>query len=262
MQTNDNDLKPADLSERVVAFAVDAGLFGVLYLVSFWLAFPGYPIVAYKPAEYWHFPWIAAFVLYQAFFSADGRTSVGKSILGLRVVDAQGEPLPLDQSLIRSLTYLVSCVGGLGFAWPLFNSAHQAWHDLPVGSVVVRERTGPQSPLVKLASAGCLSLLALAFYWEAGWGARYHQVRDLADAQVGFAEISELERTYHVHHGRYATSLFQLAEVSIDGQSFLRDMANLYDLDSGFEIKEETGRFVVRAVAQDENRTPLKFVGS
>ncbi len=235
-QSIDESLKPAQLSERVVAFAIDAGLFGLLYLVSFWLLFPGYPIVEYKPAAYWHFPWIGAFLLYQAFFSAEGRVSVGKSMLGLRIVDAAGEPLPLDQALIRSATYLISCVGGLGFLWPVLNSARQAWHDLPVGSVVVRERGASASPVVKLAAAGCAAVLALAFYWEAGWGARYHELRDLADAQVGFAEIS--------------------------GRGFLRDMANLYDLDAGFEIKPDRGRYVVRAVAQDENRTPLKFVGS
>lgn len=263
MENQEQDLKPAELGERIVAFALDGALFGLLYLVSFWLAFPGYPIVEYKTASYWHLPWIGAFILYQAFFSAEGRASAGKSLMGLRVVDAQGEPLALDAALLRSLAYLVSCVGGLGFAWALLSQSRQAWHDLPVGSVVVREaRSGREAPLVRLAAAGCVSLLALAFYWQAGWGDRYHHIKDVADARVGFAEISELQRTYRTLHGRYASSLYQLAEVSVDGQGFLRDMANLYDLDSGFEIKNDGKRYVVRAVAQDAGRTPLKFVGS
>src|SRR5579885_3254623 len=115
-QENDRELNPADLSARVVAFAIDAALFGLLYLISFWLLFPGYPIIAYKAAPLWHLPWILAFVIYQAYFSAEGRVSVGKSLMELRVVDGEGEALALDSALIRSVTYLVSAIGGLGFA--------------------------------------------------------------------------------------------------------------------------------------------------
>lgn len=261
-QSNELELTPADFSARVVAFSIDVALFGALYLLSFWLAFPGYPIISYAAAPYWHFPWIAAFLLYQAYFSAEGRASLGKKVLGLRVVDRDGQPLPLDQALLRASVYLVSSVGGLGFAWALFNRSGQAWHDLPVGSVVVRDGRG-ENPVVRMAAMGCLSLLALGLYWQTGWGDRYHELRDLADAQVGFHEISTLQSLYHDAHGRYTDNLWDLAPISGDPAGFLRDMANLYDLNSGFAMSStKDGKLVIRAVAQDHVRTPLTFVGS
>jgi uncharacterized RDD family membrane protein YckC len=72
------------------------------------------------------------------FHSITGQT-VGKRILGLRVVTAAGEPLKVRQAFLRWVGYLVSTVFFyLGFIWVAFDGRKQGWHDKIAGTLVVR----------------------------------------------------------------------------------------------------------------------------
>jgi uncharacterized RDD family membrane protein YckC len=75
-------------------------------------------------------------------------TTPGKSMLHLRIVDAETGGAPTRrQLLIRGLGYYVSAFGLLlGFAWIGIDPRKQGWHDKMAGTVVVRPRlsnTGP-----------------------------------------------------------------------------------------------------------------------
>ena len=72
------------------------------------------------------------------FHSITGQT-VGKRILGLRVVTAAGEPLKARQAFLRWVGYLVSAAFFyLGFIWVAFDGRKQGWHDKIAGTLVVR----------------------------------------------------------------------------------------------------------------------------
>jgi len=73
-------------------------------------------------------PWI--FGLYFVFFwSLTGRT-VGKWLMGLKVVRADGNPPTIGRSLIRFIGYgLSAIVFWLGYLWVLIDADRQAWHD-------------------------------------------------------------------------------------------------------------------------------------
>ncbi len=63
------------------------------------------------------------------FFSTTGQT-IGKSIMGLRVVTLGGHRMGVKRSFIRALCYAVSLAPlGLGFLWVLGHDQRQAWHD-------------------------------------------------------------------------------------------------------------------------------------
>jgi uncharacterized RDD family membrane protein YckC len=63
------------------------------------------------------------------FFSTTGQT-VGKAVMGLRVVTTDGKRMGLRRSLIRTLCYTVSLAPlGLGFLWVLGEDRRRAWHD-------------------------------------------------------------------------------------------------------------------------------------
>jgi uncharacterized RDD family membrane protein YckC len=74
------------------------------------------------------------FVLFQFtyfvfFFSTTGQT-VGKAIMGLRVVTIDGKRLGVKRSFVRTLCYTVSLAPlGLGFLWVLGEDRRRAWHD-------------------------------------------------------------------------------------------------------------------------------------
>lgn len=68
-----------------------------------------------------------------------GRT-VGKMIMGIRIIRDDGELIGLREALIRWVGYFISMVFAfLGFVWAIFDSKSQTWHDKLAGTYVVRE---------------------------------------------------------------------------------------------------------------------------
>ncbi|KAA0236287.1 MAG: hypothetical protein JJLCMIEE_00040 [Acidimicrobiales bacterium] len=66
-----------------------------------------------------------------------GKT-VGKALLGLRVVRDDGGPLGPGRSAMRVIGYLVSAaVFMLGFIWIMFSKERRGWHDHIAKSAVV-----------------------------------------------------------------------------------------------------------------------------
>ena len=68
-----------------------------------------------------------------------GKT-VGKALMGLRVLGQDGRRLTFSQALIRALGYYVSGLAlFIGFLWVLVDDRRQAWHDKLARTVVVYE---------------------------------------------------------------------------------------------------------------------------
>jgi uncharacterized RDD family membrane protein YckC len=80
------------------------------------------------------------------FWALTGRT-IGKWVMGLRVVDLAGHPPTLSQSVIRIIGYGISAiVFWLGYLWVLVDDNRRAWHDHMARTWVVydyaRKRSG------------------------------------------------------------------------------------------------------------------------
>lgn len=74
-----------------------------------------------------------------------GRT-VGKALMGIRVVAKDGRRLPVMRSLLRAIAYLISLVPLFGgFLWVLVDSDRRGWHDHIAGSRVVFADSGHPS---------------------------------------------------------------------------------------------------------------------
>jgi uncharacterized RDD family membrane protein YckC len=79
---------------------------------------------------------VIAFGYYTAGFTFFGRT-VGKLLLGLRVVRADGRNPSVLHSAVRTLGYAISSILFLGFLWAGVDRRHQAWHDKLARTFVV-----------------------------------------------------------------------------------------------------------------------------
>jgi uncharacterized RDD family membrane protein YckC len=80
-------------------------------------------------------------VVYFSFFHGAWGQTIGKMILGVRVVEKNGQPITFPQALLRTFSYLVSAFPVfLGFIWAGFTSGKRSWHDLISGTIVVREQ--------------------------------------------------------------------------------------------------------------------------
>lgn len=77
------------------------------------------------------------FVYFAAFFSLGG-ASIGKYIMGLRVVTADGRRLPPRRAVLRALAYALSALSlYLGFLTVLTDDRRRGWHDKIARTVVI-----------------------------------------------------------------------------------------------------------------------------
>jgi uncharacterized RDD family membrane protein YckC len=66
---------------------------------------------------------------YVVFWSLTGRT-IGKWLMGLKVVGANGRPPTIGRSLIRVIGYGLSAIlFWAGYLWVIIDDERQAWHD-------------------------------------------------------------------------------------------------------------------------------------
>jgi uncharacterized RDD family membrane protein YckC len=64
--------------------------------------------------------------------------TIGKGMIGMRVVRVNGKPMNLGRSLLRYLSYVVSLVPlGAGFFWVIISDRRQGWHDKIAGTFVL-----------------------------------------------------------------------------------------------------------------------------
>jgi uncharacterized RDD family membrane protein YckC len=131
--------RPAGFWIRAVAALIDFAVFGLVYL-SFKLI--GARIVG---------PDVESFATFRAFFTlvfagayttvlhALGGQTIGKLIVGVRVVVGEGELPPLGTAVLRHLAYFASAILGLGFAMAALRVDKRALHDLIAGTRVERQ---------------------------------------------------------------------------------------------------------------------------
>ena len=82
---------------------------------------------------------ILIFFLYFTLLTGESGQTLGKMLLGIKVVGAEGEPISYTRALVRTIGYIPSsfffC---LGFLWSIWDRKHQTWHDKIAGTIVVK----------------------------------------------------------------------------------------------------------------------------
>jgi len=98
------------------------GMFG--HLASFYPSFYGFPL-------YWLYHWL--------FTGLKGQTP-GKMVVGIKVVDAQGNKVGLGHAALREILgkTISTIVLLLGFLWIGSDDKKQGWHDKIAGTYVVK----------------------------------------------------------------------------------------------------------------------------
>lgn len=83
---------------------------------------------------------LAGMTYFTWFHGIAGRTP-GKMLLGLRVIQASGEPMTPGIAFLRWVGYLISgLLLCLGFLWVAIDRRKQGWHDKIAATVVIRDR--------------------------------------------------------------------------------------------------------------------------
>ncbi len=81
---------------------------------------------------------VAAAPVYFTFMFATSGQTIGKYVMGLRVVRVDGRPMSVAKGFLRQLGYFISLIPlGLGFFWVVVDDRRQGFHDRLVGTVVI-----------------------------------------------------------------------------------------------------------------------------
>jgi uncharacterized RDD family membrane protein YckC len=130
---------------RLVATLIDGILLAFFtFVVIFAIGFVGIFVQMYNPNEPLALSGlivvcgaILSVIYYVGFWSQSGQT-LGKTLLGIKVIGKDGSPLSVGKALLRYIGYIVSAVlWSLGFLWVAFDRMRQGWHDKIAGTYVV-----------------------------------------------------------------------------------------------------------------------------
>jgi uncharacterized RDD family membrane protein YckC len=131
--------------KRLASTLVDGVLvFAMTLLVAFVLAFIAVFVDMYTPddaemtgALLYLVILVLSIAYYVRSWSKTGQT-LGKQILGIKVVGTDGNPVSSGKALLRYVGYVVSGIAlSIGFLWMEFDRKRQGWHDKLAGTYVV-----------------------------------------------------------------------------------------------------------------------------
>jgi uncharacterized RDD family membrane protein YckC len=136
---------------RAVAFFVDGLVLSALSILLFCLGYVAYSVglaahhrslSAKNLGVFLRILFFACIFLFSGYFvllhGMEGKT-VGKWLLGLRVVGSDQRPITYWRALCRWIAALASAPFGVGFLWILWSKEKRGWHDLLAGTWVIRE---------------------------------------------------------------------------------------------------------------------------
>ena len=130
-------IEKAGYWRRFFAYSIDWWIIGIIN--TFISLFAGGEGVS----PWWTIISIGLGILIPGFYFAwpysRGGQTLGKRILGIRVVSINGSPLTWRNGIIRTFGYIPSTfVLYIGFLWAIFDGDKQAWQDKMAGTIVIR----------------------------------------------------------------------------------------------------------------------------
>lgn len=258
-----NGQTPARFLERFLAYFIDLLPFFLGFQISSFLIILTFRVPMPRPfAIFWAAVWLSGFISYQTRLNSEGRASLGKRLLGLRVVDDEGNPLSRKKALVRAAGYLISgAFFNLGFLWALFHPRKKAWHDLLAKSQVVEigEKTKMARMGLKFCAAGLMASVIFYLLWINVLLPMSYQREMVKNAQIALNALGSMEDVYKNRYGTYTDQLTDLAGLTEDPLQFAQDVMNVFE--PGIEIKADKKSFTITASARDDRKTMVSLTG-
>jgi len=136
---------------RFFAFIVDALAILLLVAIMYLLSYIGYKVglSGHGRAVTWHnaaplfffMNWASIFLatLYFVIFHGGAGKTIGKWLLGLRVVGPEQAPIGYGRAFGRWVAMVVLAPLAVGFLWILWSPEKRSWHDYLARTWVIRE---------------------------------------------------------------------------------------------------------------------------
>jgi len=258
------ELAPAKVSDRFVAFLLDLAPFLGGFIVS--MLFIEFKLRPAPPSAgtFLHAGalWAGLLLAYQFVGNLIGGT-VGKRLMGLKVVRLDGRPLGVARSLVRAVGYFLSMpLCNLGFLIAFVHPDSRTLHDLLSGALVVETRAKNSAEAFILFLGAACAICALFF------GNIYYDLHKplpsdllaVQKAQEGLRIMAQIEEAYKARNGSYTSALPDLVESSGDPAEFRKAMADIFD-PNRFRIELGVGKYRISGVAKDRAKTWVRIEG-
>lgn len=136
----------AGLNSRAIAFFIDLIVIAIIALVAYGAAIyflPDTNLDSYELKRVFMPIFMLLFFLASSYFvilNGYGGRTIGKMIMGIRIISDEGGSIGFWQSFVRWIGYYISgAFLFLGFVWSIFDKSSQSWHDKIAGTYVVKE---------------------------------------------------------------------------------------------------------------------------
>lgn len=155
---------------RVAASLVDGFIvnlmFALLGFLYFWFFAKNNPSLSNSTQTVMGIFYFVIWILYFPFMESRGGTTFGKKIVGIKVLNANGEPVGFLRSLGRNLAKIISAlILMIGFIMAGFTKKKQGLHDIIASCLVVRSRetsAGKIWAVIILIIVVCIGTVAIA----------------------------------------------------------------------------------------------------
>lgn len=259
------EIGPAKVSDRFVAFLLDLAPFlGGFIATMFYIQYR----VRSGPLLLEDFArpvalWAALTFAYQFAGNLTGGT-VGKRLMGIKVVRLDGRPLGLLRSLARAAGWFLSMpLCNLGFLIAFVHPESRALHDLLSGALVVetRAKNPAEAFILFLAAACCVCALFFGnIYYNLHHKPFPSDLLAVEKAREGLLIMARIEESYKAKNGAYTGSLPELVEASGDPAEFRKAMVEIFDPNL-FRIEAGSRKYRISGVAKDRAKTRVSIEG-
>lgn len=160
-KTQKTDYQHAGVWRRFSAMFLDGFILGLLSSALSGMFFRGSVRGDNVDFSFNYFPGLIISFAYYAFFwiEHDGQT-IGKKVMGIKIVRQDGKPIDLVTAVTRCIGYLISgAVFGIGYISATFNKKKLTWHDRLAKTYVVV--VGKTNKLVSVIAIAALTVFTL-----------------------------------------------------------------------------------------------------
>jgi len=252
----------AGFNERFLAYLIDTLPFVFLNYYTLTLAIKnGFITYSSSIETKWKIIWSIIFIIYETIFTSGGRRTIGKKILGIKVISKDGNNLSLSKAFIRAIGYFISSFTfNIGYLLALTNSKRISLHDFLASSLVVK--TKEKSAFVE----GVILTLSwgLMAFFIANWANRTIlkptplEQKQINEARRTLAKLAKLEEIHYRKYGFYTNDLKKLAELTGNINAVRYELSKTLEKGS-LEIASNGKSFIISAKAKNWRKTRIQI---
>lgn len=254
----------AGFNERFLAYLIDTFPFVFLNYYTLALAIKNnYVVYSNSLATKWKIFWILIFIIYEVIFTSGGRVTIGKKLLGIRVIHKNGSNLSIFNAFIRVIGYFISSFTiNIGYIMALLNQNRRALHDFLASSVVIRTRE--KSPFAEgfilVVSWTCLAFLVGSWLNRTVLAVTPSEQKQINEAKRTLLKLSKLEEIHYRKYGFYTNDIKRLAELTGNIKAVRYELSKTI-AEGSLEIASDGKSFVISARAKNWRKTKLEISG-